>query len=95
MPACSRSKAKNAQEAHEAIRPTQSSLKPELLPAAMPADSKLLYSLIWRRTLASQMQDAAFRQVRSRSRSPLCSQIMPPAQSCVFSAPWPRLSLSS
>lgn len=59
---CFRSKAKNAQEAHEAIRPTQPSLKPELLPAAMPAQSKLLYSLIWRRTLASQMQQATFRQ---------------------------------
>lgn len=48
-------KAKNAQEAHEAIRPTDMFRHPETLG---DADQKKLYGLIWRRTLASQMRPA-------------------------------------
>ncbi|MEQ1901750.1 MAG: type I DNA topoisomerase [Devosia sp.] len=48
-------KAKNAQEAHEAIRPTDMYRPPETLG---DADQKKLYGLIWRRTLASQMRPA-------------------------------------
>jgi DNA topoisomerase-1 len=50
------SKAKNAQEAHEAIRPTDMFKKPEDL--HIDADQQKLYGLIWRRTLASQMRSA-------------------------------------
>jgi DNA topoisomerase-1 len=53
-------KVKNAQEAHEAIRPT----KPERLPAkireALTPDQDKLYTLIWRRFIASQMKPAVY-----------------------------------
>ncbi len=47
-----------AQEAHEAIRPSEITLTPETLSAE--DDEKKLYELIWRQTLASQMTDAEF-----------------------------------
>jgi DNA topoisomerase-1 len=50
------SKAKNAQEAHEAIRPTDMFKRPESL--SLDADQAKLYGLIWKRTLASQMASA-------------------------------------
>ncbi|WP_281300137.1 MULTISPECIES: type I DNA topoisomerase [unclassified Iodidimonas] len=53
-----KSKAKNAQEAHEAIRPTDPSLWPQKLRAALNDDEYKLYDLIWKRTVASQMQSA-------------------------------------
>ena len=53
------SKAKNAQEAHEAIRPAGEEWRtPEQVRAEVGADEARLYDLIWRRTLASQMPDA-------------------------------------
>lgn len=50
------SKAKNAQEAHEAIRPTDMFKRPDDL--RLDADQQKLYGLIWRRTVASQMASA-------------------------------------
>ncbi|MCB1380317.1 MAG: type I DNA topoisomerase [Alphaproteobacteria bacterium] len=52
-------KAKNAQEAHEAIRPTELSRHPNGLRKALDADQFALYELIWKRTIASQMESAA------------------------------------
>ncbi|MAK62152.1 MAG: DNA topoisomerase I [Ponticaulis sp.] len=52
------SKAKNAQEAHEAIRPTDFRLHPNEIKA--DADLARLYGLIWRRAVASQMEAARF-----------------------------------
>jgi DNA topoisomerase-1 len=52
-----RTKSKNAQEAHEAIRPTEASNAPELLKGLTPQQAKL-YDLIWRRFVASQMAKA-------------------------------------
>ncbi len=53
------SKAKNAQEAHEAIRPAGESWKtPAQVQAELGGDEAKLYELIWKRTLASQMPDA-------------------------------------
>ncbi|MBO6674332.1 MAG: type I DNA topoisomerase [Rhizobiales bacterium] len=49
------SKAKNAQEAHEAIRPTELSRTPEDVSRYLDADQAKLYRLIWARTMASQM----------------------------------------
>ncbi|GER02097.1 DNA topoisomerase 1 [Iodidimonas gelatinilytica] len=57
-PRAYKSKAKNAQEAHEAIRPTDPGLLPQKLRAALNDDEYKLYELIWKRTLASQMQSA-------------------------------------
>ena len=48
-------KAKNAQEAHEAIRPTDLSVRPAKVPSG---DADKLYALVWKRTIASQMASA-------------------------------------
>ena len=56
-------KQKNAQEAHEAIRPTSAANTPELLKGRIDEDMWRLYSLIWKRTVASQMTNAVFEQV--------------------------------
>ena len=55
-----KTKAKNAQEAHEAIRPTSVTLTPESLKDALDEDQFKLYSLIWKRTMACQMVPAVF-----------------------------------
>ncbi|CAM5237337.1 DNA topoisomerase 1 [Streptomyces griseus subsp. griseus] len=52
------SKAKNAQEAHEAIRPTDLSRRPSSLKSRLDNDQARLYELIWMRTVASQMESA-------------------------------------
>lgn len=58
-----RAKSKNAQEAHEAIRPTNVTLTPEALNGEwISRDHRRLYELIWKRTIASQMEDAVFDQ---------------------------------
>jgi DNA topoisomerase I len=58
-----RSPAKNAQEAHEAIRPTDMARKPADVLAHLDRDQLRLYELIWKRTLASQMASAVLEQV--------------------------------
>ncbi|MBL42167.1 MAG: DNA topoisomerase I, partial [Rhodospirillaceae bacterium] len=52
------SKAKNAQEAHEAIRPTSLSRLPRDLSTVLNKNEIALYELIWKRTIASQMESA-------------------------------------
>ncbi len=52
------SKAKNAQEAHEAIRPTSFARTPDDVSRALDADQAKLYELIWKRAVASQMESA-------------------------------------
>jgi DNA topoisomerase I len=51
-------KAKNAQEAHEAIRPTDVSRRPRDVRGKLDADQAKLYELIWQRAVASQMESA-------------------------------------
>ncbi|HAT1774634.1 type I DNA topoisomerase [Legionella pneumophila] len=53
-----KTKSKNAQEAHEAIRPTSIKRTPEMVQGSLTSDQFKLYSLIWKRTVASQMADA-------------------------------------
>ncbi len=53
-----KTKAKNAQEAHEAIRPTVAAVTPESVRAHLNADQHALYELIWKRTVACQMISA-------------------------------------
>lgn len=53
-----KTKVKGAQEAHEAIRPTNISNTPEKLKSKLTAPALRLYQLIWQRTLASQMKPA-------------------------------------
>jgi DNA topoisomerase-1 len=57
------SKAKNAQEAHEAIRPTDVSRSPDSVVHGLNHDQRRLYELIWKRAVASQMQSAELDQV--------------------------------
>jgi DNA topoisomerase-1 len=57
------SRAKNAQEAHEAIRPTDVSRRPDDIASSMSSDQRRLYELIWKRAVASQMQSAEIDQV--------------------------------
>jgi len=53
------SKSKNAQEAHEAIRPAGDAMRtPKSVAGELDADALKLYELIWKRTVASQMKDA-------------------------------------
>ncbi|RPJ82244.1 MAG: type I DNA topoisomerase, partial [Acidobacteria bacterium] len=53
---------RNAQEAHEAIRPTDFRLAPQRLADVLDQDELRLYELIWKRTMASQMPDARLRK---------------------------------
>ena len=53
-------KAKNAQEAHEAIRPTDITRTPEIIKKYLSSDQNKLYDLIWSRALSSQMESAKF-----------------------------------
>lgn len=58
-----KTKAKNAQEAHEAIRPTSAARAPEDLQRFLSSDQYRLYELIWKRTIACQMVHALYHTV--------------------------------
>ncbi|MET0659169.1 MAG: DNA topoisomerase I [Steroidobacteraceae bacterium] len=55
-----KTKSKNAQEAHEAVRPTSAAITPERLEGKIEPDQFKLYSLVWKRALASQMEPAVY-----------------------------------
>jgi DNA topoisomerase-1 len=55
-----KTKSKNAQEAHEAIRPTSAAVTPADVEGKIDGDLHRLYALIWRRAVASQMAQAIF-----------------------------------
>ncbi len=83
-----KAKSKNAQEAHEAIRPTDVNLNSEKLKGDnFTRDHKRLYDLIFKRTVASQVNDAVFDQTsvdviaipRSGEAIPVSSEIASPA----------------
>ena len=59
-----KTKSKGAQEAHEAIRPTDLSRTPDRVRRFLKPDQLKLYTLIWQRTLASQMAPARFESTR-------------------------------
>jgi DNA topoisomerase-1 len=58
-----RTRTKNAQEAHEAIRPTDIGRTPQMVARFLDDDQRRLYELIWKRTLASQMASAVLDRV--------------------------------
>jgi DNA topoisomerase-1 len=64
-----KSKSKNAQEAHEAIRPTNIELTPDILKSKLEPDMLKLYALIWRHTVACQMESAVFDIVTAKVQS--------------------------
>ncbi|MDJ0909260.1 MAG: DNA topoisomerase I [Woeseiaceae bacterium] len=55
-----KNKSKNAQEAHEAVRPTSVAYTPDSIKGSLDDDQLKLYSLIWKRTMACQMIPAVF-----------------------------------
>lgn len=63
QPRLYKTKAKNAQEAHEAVRPTSIQREPGQVKAQLSAEQFRLYELIWKRTLACQMEHALINQV--------------------------------
>jgi DNA topoisomerase-1 len=58
-----KTKSRNAQEAHEAIRPSSVMRTPQRVAVALERDQLRLYTLIWQRTMATQMAEARFNQV--------------------------------
>jgi DNA topoisomerase-1 len=58
-----KTRSRNAQEAHEAIRPTSVMRTPQRVAAALDRDQLRLYTMIWQRTVATQMAEARFNQV--------------------------------
>ncbi len=69
-PRAYKSKAKNAQEAHEAIRPTDAFRTPQQMKQYLNDDQFKLYDLIWKRTMACQMESAELEQLRVDIVSP-------------------------
>ena len=65
-----KTKAKNAQEAHEAIRPTDVRRKPEDVARYVERDQARLYELIWKRAVASQMASAELEQTTAEIEVP-------------------------
>ena len=80
------SKVKNAQEAHEAIRPTLPLRSPDTVAAQLSGPDLALYRLIWQRTLASQMADAAGVTVSIRLGATAPAAADSAAADCVFAA---------
>jgi DNA topoisomerase-1 len=58
-----KTRSRNAQEAHEAIRPTSVLRHPDRLATTLERDQLRLYTMIWQRTVATQMAEARFNQV--------------------------------
>jgi DNA topoisomerase-1 len=74
QPRVYRKKVKNAQEAHEAIRPAGERWRtPEQLSSDLRGADLRLYDLIWKRTVASQMADATGKSLSARIEAPLAS----------------------
>ena len=63
IPRTHKKKSNNAQEAHEAIRPTDLNRLPEDMDSYLDERQRLLYALIWKRTMSSQMESADIDQV--------------------------------
>ncbi len=90
-------KTAGAQEAHECIRPAGSRFRaPDELAGTLPPDQLKLYTLIWQRTLASQMADATgstecIRPAGSRFRAPdELAGTLPPDQLKLYTLIWQR-----
>jgi len=69
-------KAKNAQEAHEAIRPTDLALRPSETRRVLDPDQAKLYELIWLRTVASQMESAELERTTADITAKVASRLL-------------------
>jgi DNA topoisomerase-1 len=84
-----RSKVKNAQEAHEAIRPAGDHFRlPSQVAGELSSEERRLYELVWQRTVASQMKDATGTSVRARIAADTLrdSPVAPMGTSAVFTS---------
>ena len=72
-----KTKAKSAQEAHEAIRPTAGLREPNTLKDYLNRDQMRLYKLIWERFVASQMKNAVYNTIRVEINAGLTENDMP------------------
>ncbi len=83
-----RTRAKGAQEAHEAIRPTLAARTPESLRRVLDRDQLRVYTLIWQRFMASQMTDARFAtvavEIEAREAAQLQGTFRASAQHLIF-----------
>ena len=87
-------KVKNAQEAHEAIRPSLPIRSPESLAGQLSGPDLALYRLIWQRTLASQMADAAGTTVSIRLSATAPADASAPTNLCTFAASGTTITFS-
>jgi DNA topoisomerase-1 len=78
-----KTKSKNAQEAHEAVRPTSAAITPMMIEGRIDHDQWRLYALIWKRAVACQMAHATFDTVAVDLRAGSAKQ---PADSHLFRA---------
>ena len=69
-------KAKNAQEAHEAIRPTDLARRPREAKGFLDADQARLYELIWLRTVASQMESAELERTTADITAKVAARVL-------------------
>jgi DNA topoisomerase I len=69
-------KAKNAQEAHEAIRPTDLTARPSAIRRSLDPDQAKLYELIWLRTVASQMESAELERTTADIHAKVASRLL-------------------
>ncbi len=68
-----KTRSKSAQEAHEAIRPTEISRHPEKLRSVLSPDELRLYDMIWKRTVASQMSEARLTRTAVEITAPVAA----------------------
>ena len=73
-----KTRVRNAQEAHEAIRPTSVQRTPKQINSYLKDDQRLLYDLIWKRTVASQMLHATINTVAAKLRYGAIVESEPP-----------------
>ncbi len=77
-------KAKNAQEAHEAVRPTDMGRLPKMVARHLEPEQAKLYDLIWTRTMASQMESAEL----ERTTVDVTAKVGPARSTCAPPARW-------
>lgn len=76
VPRAYTTKAKNAQEAHEAIRPTDVNRTPDKMRKFLDPEAARLYELIWKRTVASQMENAEFERTTAEIDATVGSRLL-------------------
>ncbi|QEK39757.1 type I DNA topoisomerase [Candidatus Sneabacter namystus] len=79
-------KTKNAQEAHEAVRPTNVNLTPEKIKDSLSDEQRALYELIWKRSVASQMKSSVIETISAEATCDDGSHIAQATESYISSS---------